>query len=118
MIYFLVAVTTIGAGYAALILLLDSLVGRWNLVIAPGVFLALFISAVVYFEPSKVRSAEWITLTICSLVWSLLPPIAIYRTSRRVPRPSRLLQLGYGMGAFYIATAILFSVFARTQSMI
>jgi hypothetical protein len=115
MIDFLVAVTIIGAGYAALILLLESLAGRWGFVLAPGVFLALSLAVVRYFESSKALSEDHIPLAISLLVWALLPPLVTYRVSRRAPRPPRLVQLGYGLGAFLVATAALFSIFAKMQ---
>jgi len=118
MINFLVAVTIIGTGYAALILLLESLAGRWGFVLAPGVFLALSLAVVRYFESSKALSADHIPLAISLLVWALLPPLVTYRVSRRAPRPPRLVQLGYGLGAFLVATAALFSIFAQNAAYI
>jgi hypothetical protein len=106
-VLWILAATIVGTFYAVFILLMWGLIGHWGFVLAPGLFLALF-SVAFYlapFKPSPGLSTNGVFfLAIALLILAVVPAVVLYLLNRRPVRPSGLVQIGYGLGAFYAAT--------------
>ena len=103
----ILAATIVGTFYAVFILLLWGLVGRWGFILAPGLFLAVF-SFALYFTtkfPAREGATGILFLVSALLIWAVPPAFVLYGLNRRPVRPPGLVQIGYGLGAFYAATA-------------
>jgi len=110
----LIAATLVGASYVLFILFLRVLIGPWGFALGPGLFLALFLSLALYFSvptvPPSQRTWAVVFLIIDLLLWAFIPPLVLYFARRRSPKPSKLKQVAYGMGAFYGATALGYAI--------
>ncbi len=107
----LVGAAILAMVYAGAILFLRKAIRSWAFLFGPALFVAL-LGYVIYADlsahPGELATGEIVFLAIVVLLWAAGPSWVLYRLSLRPSKASVIRQLGYGIGAFYVATAAAF----------
>ena len=110
-ISWLIGAAILAVVYAGGILFLRKTIRSWAYLLAPALFVAL-LGYVIYTDlsahPGELATGDIVFLALVALLWAVGPALVLYRLNQRPSKTSVIRQLGYGVGAFYVATAAAF----------